>query len=93
LQPQERFDLLRTRIQEVFLRDWVEKLDAFLKFNDRDVLEGAGRMRKKQADAHAEMQYEQFAAQRRILLEAEGAESNVRALEDAAKALPKPRGK
>ena len=75
------------------MRDWVEKLDAFLKFNDRDVLEGAGRMRKKQADAHAEMQYEQFAAQRRILLEAEGAESNVRALEDAAKALPKPRGK
>lgn len=81
------------RRKEVFLKDWAEKLDAFLKFNDRDVLEGAGRVSKKQADAHAEGQYEQFAAQRRALLEAEGAEFNVRALEDAAKALPQPKKK
>jgi len=45
---------------------------------------------KKQADAHAEAQYVAFAAQRWALLEAEGAEVNVRALEAAAKALPKP---
>ena len=81
------------RRKEVFLKDWAEKLDAFLKFNERDVLEGAGRVSKKQADAHAEGQYEQFAAQRRAMLEAEGAEFNVRALEDAAKALPKPNKK
>lgn len=81
------------RRKEVFLKDWAEKLDAFLKFNERDVLEGAGRVSKKQADAHAESQYEQFAAQRRALLEAEGAEFNVRALEDAAKALPNPKKK
>ena len=76
------------RRKNVFLRDWSEKLDAFLKFNERDVLEGAGRISKKQADAHAEKEYEQFAAQRRAFLESEGAESNVRALEDAAKMLP-----
>lgn len=64
-----------------------------MKFNERDVLEGVGRVSKKQADAHAEDQYEQFAVQRRALLEAEGAEFNVRALEDAAKALPKPKKK
>jgi len=78
------------RRKEVFLKDWAEKLDAFLKFNERDVLDGAGRVSKKQADAHAEAEYEAFAAQRRALLEAEGAEVNVRALEAAAKALPKP---
>ena len=78
------------RRKEVFLKDWVERLDAFLKFNERNVLDGAGRMSRKQADAHAESEYEQFAAQRRALLEAEGAEFNVRTLEDAAKALPKP---
>jgi hypothetical protein len=77
------------RRKEVFLKDWSEKLDAFLKFNDRNVLDGAGRVSKKQADAHAAGEYEQFAAQRRALLEAEGAESNVRALEDAANSLPK----
>jgi hypothetical protein len=78
------------RRKEVFLKDWAEKLDAFLKFNERDVLDGAGQVSKKRADAHAEGQYEQFAAQRRAMLEAEGAEVNVRALEAAAKALPKP---
>ena len=81
------------RRKEVFLKDWAEKLDAFLKFNERDVLEGAGKMSKKQADAHAEVQYEEFAARRRALLEAEGEAFNMRALEDAAKALPKPKGK
>ena len=81
------------RRKEVFLKDWAEKLDAFLKFNERDVLEGAGKMSKKQADAHAEAQYEEFAARRRALLEADGEAFNMRALEDAAKALPKSKGK
>jgi hypothetical protein len=81
------------RRKEVFLKDWAERLDAFLTFNERDVLEGTGKMSKKQADAHAEAQYEEFAARRRALLEAEGEEFSMRALEDAAKALPKPKGK
>lgn len=54
------------------------------------MLDGAGRVAKKQADAHAEAQYEQFAIQRRALLEAEGAEFNLRTLEDAAKTLSSP---
>lgn len=62
------------RRKEVFLKDWAERLDAFLKFNERNVLDGAGQVSKKQADAHAQSEYEQFAAQRRALLEAEGAE-------------------
>lgn len=81
------------RRKEIFLKDWTEKLDAFLSFNERNVLTGAGRVSKKQADAHAESEYEQFALRRRALLEAEGAAFNVRALEDAAKALPKPKKK
>ncbi len=78
------------RRKEVFLKDWAERLDAFLRFNEREVLEGAGRVAKKEADAHALAEYEAFAAQRRALLEAEGAEASVRALEEAAKALPAP---
>jgi hypothetical protein len=76
--------------QEVSLKDWAERLDAFLTFNERDVLEGAGKMSKKQADAFAEAQYEAFAAQRRAMLEAEGEAFSMRALENVAKALPKP---
>ena len=57
------------------------------------MLDGAGQVSKKKADAYAEYEYEQFAVKRRAFLEAEGAESNVRALEDAAKALSKPKRK
>lgn len=61
-----------TRRKEVFLKDWAEKLDAFLSFNDRQVLVGAGKVSHKQAVAHAQNEYEQFAAQRRAALEADG---------------------
>jgi len=60
------------RRKEVFLKDWAEKLDAFLRFNDRQVLAGAGNVSHKQAVAHAQSEYEQFAAQRRAALEADG---------------------
>ncbi len=32
------------------LRDWQDKLDQFLQFNDREVLQGAGKISKKMAD-------------------------------------------
>ncbi len=69
-----------TRRKEVFLKDWTEKLDAFLSFNDRQVLMGAGKVSHKQAVAHAQGEYEQFAAQRRAALEAEGEAYAVRML-------------
>ncbi len=74
------------RRKEIFLKDWAEKLDAFLAFNERNVLDGSGQITKKQANAHAEAQYEAFAAQRRKLLESEGAEFHMRSLELTAKA-------
>lgn len=69
------------RRKEVFLKDWAERLDAFLDFNERQVLDGAGRVSHKEALAHAERQYEDFAAQRRTALEAEGESYALRALE------------
>lgn len=69
-----------TRRKEVFLKDWAERLDAFLSFNERQVLVGAGKVSHKQAVAHAQGEYEQFAAQRRAALEAEGATYAVRML-------------
>lgn len=77
------------RRKEIFLKDWGEKLDAFLKFNDRQVLPNIGSVSKHEADAHAEAEYERFAARRRAFLESEGETQRVGALEQAAKALPK----
>lgn len=62
----------------------IEKLDAFLRFNDRQVLMGAGKVSHKQAVAHAQSEYEQFAAQRRAALEAEGEAYAVRMLGSAS---------
>ena len=60
------------RKKQVFLRDWAEKLDQFLQFNDREVLQGAGKISKKQADAKAEAEYERYAAAQRQLKETQG---------------------
>jgi len=60
------------RRQQVFLRDWQEKLDQFLQFNDRDVLQDAGKISKKMAEDKAQAEYIQFAEQQQKLKEAEG---------------------
>lgn len=60
------------RRQQVFLRDWQDKLDQFLQFNDREVLQGPGKISKKMADEKAQAEYSQFAEQQRRLKEAEG---------------------
>lgn len=60
------------RRQQIFLHDWQEKLDQFLQFNDRDVLQDAGKIGKKMADEKAQAEYAQFAGKQRILKEAEG---------------------
>ena len=67
------------RRQQVFLRDWQVKLDQFLQFNDREVLQGAGKASKKMADEKAQPEYSQFAEQQRRLKEAEG-EKDIAAL-------------
>ncbi len=51
---------------QVFLHDWQDKLDPFLQFNDRDLLQGAGNISQQQAE------YTRFAEQRRRLKEQEG---------------------
>ncbi|MBH2705928.1 virulence RhuM family protein [Serratia marcescens] len=60
------------RRQQVFLRDWQDKLDQFLQFNDPDVLQGAGTVSKKAADEKAQAEYVQYAEQQRRLKEAAG---------------------
>jgi hypothetical protein len=42
------------------MADWVEKLDAFLKFNEYDVLTNAGRVSHEVAKELAEKQYDVF---------------------------------
>ncbi len=48
------------RHRQIFMRNWREKLDAFLKFNEWDILRNAGKISKEVADALALEQYEIF---------------------------------
>ncbi|MCD6486829.1 MAG: virulence RhuM family protein [Syntrophobacterales bacterium] len=76
------------RRKQIFLKDWEQKLDEFLRFNDRRVLPSAGKVSKKEAEDHAREEYEKFAARRREYKEALGEVDYVKQLEEAAKMLP-----
>jgi hypothetical protein len=69
----------------VFLKDWPERLDAFLSFNDRDVLPGLGSISRDAAEEQAFAAYDQFNERRRLAAENQGAMDSMAALEDAAR--------
>jgi len=48
------------RHRQIFMRDWRQKLDAFLQFNERDILTHPGRVSKAVADHLALEQYDIF---------------------------------
>ena len=59
------------RRQQLLLKDWETELNEFLRFNERAVLGDKGSVSKTTADARAETEYEEFAARRRALLDAD----------------------
>jgi len=78
------------RRKVLYMRDWRTKLDAFLQFNERDILTDAGRVEKAVADRLALEEYEKFSA-RRLAAESEADE---REFAEAVKKLkPLPPGK
>ncbi len=48
------------RNQPMYMKDWIEKLNAFLQFNGRDILENAGKVSKEVAEKLAVEEYEKF---------------------------------
>ncbi|MEK4826674.1 virulence RhuM family protein [Niallia sp. FSL W8-0951] len=52
------------RKKPMYMKDWAEKLDAFLEFNEHEILTNAGRIRAKVAEQFANEQYEVFHQQR-----------------------------
>lgn len=78
-----------TRRKQIFLNDWTVKLDEFLRFNDRPVLQNHGKVSRENANEHAHREYEKFAAKRRELKEAEGERLLEQNLEAIIKKFPK----
>jgi hypothetical protein len=76
------------RRKQVFLKDWKEKLDQFIKFNERSVLPDMGRISREQADELAHAHYARFEQRRRTATELEAEEEAVKQLTETAKKVP-----
>jgi hypothetical protein len=83
------------RRRQVFMKDWEQKLDEFLRFNERRVLPDAGKVSKPAAEDHAKTEYEKFEVLRRKYKESLGEGETIKQLEEAAKMLGggKPKGR
>ena len=79
--------------RQVFMKDWEKKLDEFLAFNSRKVLTGAGKVSSKDAEEHADKEYDVFEKRRREQKELQGAQDSIKMLEQAAKTMGKGRKK
>ena len=79
------------RRKQVFLAHWNERLDAFLSFNDREVLDNAGAVSHKAALAKAHAEYDKFAEQRRAQLENAADGTSIESLVQTTKLLSNPK--
>lgn len=77
-----------SRRRQIFLRDWEQRLDDFLRFNERAVLADGGSVSRADAESRALAAWDAFSAQRRAEVEAAAERAALAELEAVAKALP-----
>lgn len=53
------------RRKPMYVADWLKKLDAFLAFNERDILMHAGKVSQALAEEHAHAEFEKYETERR----------------------------
>ena len=81
------------RRKTMTMAEWEEKLDAFLAFNEREVLTHAGKLRAEVAEKLALERYAEFDAHRREAERLAADEEDLRQLAEIERALPKNKGK
>lgn len=70
------------RRKPMHMAEWVSKLDAFLQFNERNILKHAGKVSHQLAEDHAHAEFAKFDAERLRLAAAEPTTDFDRAVED-----------
>ncbi|GAA1211124.1 virulence RhuM family protein [Rhodoglobus aureus] len=78
--------------QQVTMDEWANKLDAFLTFNERDLLTNSGKVKAAVAKKLAETRYEEFDAQRRADAATVANSKDVESLQNLARGIKKARG-
>ena len=81
------------RRKQMTMSEWEQKLDAFLSFNERDVLTHAGRIQAAVAEKLALGRYEEFDARRREAERLEADREDLKVLEEIEKELPTKAGR
>lgn len=71
----------------MYMKDWRERLDAFLRFNEREVLDNLGTVSSEVAKVTAIAEYEQFDADRRRQEAISADEADMAALEEHVERL------
>jgi hypothetical protein len=85
------FAELQARTRKVmYMRDWAQKLDDFLRVNDRDILAGLGQVSAQLAREIADREFACFDKQRSLAQDAEAARQFERELEARSKQLAEP---
>ena len=73
---------------------WIEKLHAFLTLNEKEILQGAGKVSKQLADDLAMREYDKFQELRRLAGDVDAAlDQALGVVETAVKKVAKPKGK
>ena len=70
------------RKKTMHMAEWVQRLDAFLQFNERNVLTHAGAVSHQLAEVHAHAQFDRYDAERRRLEAAQPSSDFDRAIAD-----------
>jgi hypothetical protein len=73
------------------MQDWASKLDAFLSFNERDLLDHAGSISAKVAEQLAQERYQQFDSQRRAAERRQADSDDLQSIERLQRQLPRKR--
>lgn len=69
------------------MKDWAEKLNAFLQFNERDILDHPGKVRREVAKAFAESEFEKYRITQDRLFESDFDKHIKHALENDQKSI------
>lgn len=77
------------RRKQIFMVDWETRLDDFLRFNERPILDNPGSVSRDVAERRAHEEYDQFNDRRRLAAESEAERQHLEDIERAVRSLPR----
>lgn len=77
------------RRRQIFMQDWAARLDDFLRFNERRVLDSPGSVSREDAEQRARDEYDTFQERRRVLADDEAERRHLEEIQRTIQTLPR----